>query len=117
MPVSIHSVNENVHHLREIFRCSREAMGHIVGVSGKTIARWEENETYPTFLARQRVAELQMVLREMKGVVKKGKEQEWLNSPNEDLGHKAPLEVMIKGHEGVEEILHLLGRVKWGIPT
>lgn len=117
MAVSTQTVNQNAHSLREMFRCSRETMGHIVGVTGKTIARWEENDSTPNPLARQKLAELQLVRREMKGVIKKGKEREWLNSPNEDLGQKTPLEVMMKGHEGVEEILHLLSRVKWGIPT
>ena len=117
MPVSTHSINENAHRLREMFHCSRETMGRIVGVSGKTIARWEENESHPSFFARQKLAELQLVFREMKGVIKKGKEREWLSSPNEDLGLKTPLEVMMRGHEGVEEVVHLLGRVKWGIPT
>lgn len=117
MTAPTQTVNKNVHSLRETFHCSRETMGRIVGVSGKTIARWEENETHPSFLGRQKLAELQLVLREMKGVIKKGKEREWLNSPNEDLGHKTPLEMMMRGHEGVEEILHLLARVKWGIPT
>ncbi|MBU4287341.1 MAG: DUF2384 domain-containing protein [Syntrophaceae bacterium] len=111
------STNNNVHGLRLQFDCSQETMGHIIGVSGRTIARWEADESHPTFLAREKISELQEILTKMQDVIKKGKETEWLNSPNEALGNKTPLEIITRGREGIQEVLHLLGRIEWGIYT
>ena len=117
MTVITHLANKQVGELRKKFGCSQETMGHIIGVSGRTVARWEANENDLSRLARQRVNELQTISEKMEGVIKKGKETEWLNTPNEALGNKSPLEVIIRSLEGVREVLNLLGRIEWGIVT
>jgi len=53
----------------------------------------------------------------MDGVIKKGKEAEWLNTPNEELNNDTPLEVISMNFEGVKEVLDLLCRIEWGIPV
>jgi len=116
MTVSTYFVNKQLADLRTEFGCSRQIMGGIIGVSEKTIARWEGNENHPGFLAREKVDELQVILKKMSGIIKKDKETEWLNTPNEDLGNKTPLEVM-KDRNGIQEVKHLLGRLEWGIAT
>lgn len=117
MAVITHLANKQVHELREKFGCSQETMGYIIGVSGRTVARWEANENDLSHLAKQRVNELQTILKKMEGVIKKGKEAEWLNTSNEALGNKIPLEVIMRSSEGIREVLNLLGRIEWGIAT
>lgn len=111
----MHLTSKDVHDLRSRFGCSQEIMGRIVGVSGRTIARWEGEESDPHALARQQIRELYGILRKMDGVIKKGKEKEWLNTPNEMLENKTPLEVIGQGPAGVQEVTRLLGRLEWGI--
>ncbi len=53
----------------------------------------------------------------MEGVIKRGMEKEWLNTSNEALNNKPPLEVIEQGPTGVQEVLRLLGRLEWGIAT
>ena len=86
------SKHNNIHELRLKFSCSQETMGHIIGVSGRTIARWEAHENHPTFLAREKITEMREILTKIQGVIKKGKESEWLNTPNESLGNKIKAE-------------------------
>jgi len=117
MVVVAYPVNKKIHTLRIKFGCSQEMLGHIIGVSGKTIARWEGDKNNPSFLAIQKVKELQTILDKMDGVIKKEMEKEWLNTPNESLGNKTPLEVIGQGSSGIQEVLRLLGRLEWGIPT
>lgn len=109
--------NKRIQDLRTKFGCSQEMMGYIIGVSGRTIARWKKDEYHPSSLAMQKVKELQLILDRMDGVIKKGMEKEWLNTPNETLGNKTPLEVINQGSGGVQEILRLLGQLEWGIAT
>lgn len=117
MSTIAHHINKKIHFLRVKFGCSQEMMGHIIGVTGRTIARWEADETDPHLLAKQKVRELQNVLEKMDGVIKPGKETEWMNTPSETLGNKTPVEVIEQGPSGVQEVLRLLGRLEWGIAT
>jgi putative toxin-antitoxin system antitoxin component (TIGR02293 family) len=115
--MSVLTREKEICELRTKLNCSQETMARILGVSSKTVVRWEGNESHPSSLARQRLSELQKVVKKMQGVIKRGKEAEWLNSPNEALGGKTPLEEMMSGPEGIGEVLHLLGRLEWGIAT
>lgn len=116
MPV-LTKEEEKTYKLRVKLGCSQEKMARILGVSSKTVSRWEGEESHPSSLAKEKLAELRRVLKKMGGVIKRGKETKWLNSPNEALGGKTPLQEMMIGAEGVEEVLHLLGRLEWGIMT
>lgn len=113
--ISIHAISKEIQDLRTVFGCSQEMMGRVIGVSGKTIARWESEENHPNFLAKQKIDELQIILIKMEGVIKKDKQSEWLNTPNEALAKKTPLEVIMQGRQGIQDVLHLLGRLEWGI--
>lgn len=57
------------------------------------------------------------VINKMKGVIKRGKENKWLNTPNEELKNKTPLEIMSEDPKGIEIILNLLHNIEWGMPT
>ena len=61
--------------------------------------------------------QLKRVFLKMNGVIKKGKEAEWLNTPDEELNNDTPLEVISRDSEGVKEVLDLLSRIEWGIPV
>lgn len=115
MAVLIYSINKDLRNLRSKFGCSQEIMGRIIGVSGRTIARWEGEESEPHPLARQQVRQLHNLLEKMEGVIKKGLEKEWLNTPNEVLKNKTPLEIIEQGSAGIQEVTRLLGRLEWGI--
>ena len=115
--MSVTTLNREIHDLRVRLGCSQEIMGRIIGVTGRTIARWEEGENEPHPLARQQILQLHNLLDKMEGVIKEGMQEQWLNTPNESLGDKTPLEVIAQGPLGIQEIVHLLGRIEWGIAT
>lgn len=48
--------------LRKEVKCSQERLARLIGVSVKTISRWEQEESHPSLLARQRITEIQKVL-------------------------------------------------------
>jgi putative toxin-antitoxin system antitoxin component (TIGR02293 family) len=103
--------------LRKKLSCSQEKLARIIGIAARTVSRWETNKSIPSALADRRIRELQKIIDKMDGVIKKGKEGEWLNTPNEELNNDTPLEVISRGSEGVKEVLELLHRIEWGIPV
>lgn len=109
--------NKEIEKVREELNLSQEKLGKIIGVSTRTIFRWEHNKSKPSGLATERLILLGLVLRKMDGIIRKGKEKEWLNTPLEDLGDKTPLEKIEEGIVGIQEVLNLLGRIEWGVAT
>ena len=102
--------------LRGMLGLSQEAFAQVLGVSLRTISRWEEGVTAPSPLARARLR-LLVEIREKARRLFKGKEAEaWLRTPNPLLGGHAPLE-RLRTPGGIEEVRDLLGRIEWGIPT
>ena len=109
--------NKNVTNLRKKYNCSQALWARMIGISGKTVSRWETNKSSPSSLASNKIKEFEKVINKMKGVIKKGKESEWLNTPNDELNNDTPLETILKGPEGVQEVIDLLSRIEWGIPV
>jgi len=109
--------NKNVTNLRKKFNCSQTRWARMIGISGKTVSRWETNKSSPSALASNKIKEFEKVINKMKGVIKKGKENEWLNTPNDELNNDTPLETFLKGSEGVQEVIDLLSRIEWEIPV
>ena len=103
--------------LRKKLSCSQEKLARIIVIAARTVSRWETNKCVPSALANRKVRELEKILYKMDGVIKKGKEAEWLNTPNEELNNDTPLEVISRNSEGVKEVLDLLCRIEWGIPV
>lgn len=95
---------------------SQEALAQTLGVSSRTVARWEEGTASPNPLAQTRLR-LLAEIREQARRLFKGKEAEaWLRTPNPLLGGRSPLE-RLRAPGGLEEVRDLLGRIEWGLPT
>ena len=115
MATLTHMISKEIQALREAFGCSQEAMARIIGVSSRSVVRWEHEQAQPNFLVKQKLDELLALSTKAQGIVQKGKTAEWFNAPVEALGFKSPLEIIMQGSAGVREITDLLGRLEWGI--
>ncbi|GAG62037.1 unnamed protein product [marine sediment metagenome] len=103
--------------LRRKLGCSQEKLASIIGITSTTVSRWENNKSIPSTLANKGIRELEKIIDKMDGVIKKGKEAEWLNTHHGELDDDTPLEVISKGSEGVREVLGLLEGIKQGLPV
>jgi putative toxin-antitoxin system antitoxin component (TIGR02293 family) len=120
MPVAVRnpkvSKERQVAALRIELGLSQEALAQALGVSSRTVARWEEGGASPSPLALTRLR-LLAEIREKASRLFKGKQAEaWLRTPNPVLGGRPPLD-RLRAPGGLEEIRDLLGRIEWGIPT
>ena len=120
MPVAVTksktSAKEKMLTIRELFGLSQEALAQSLGVSSRTVARWEEGMASPSPLALTRLR-LLMQIREKAGKLFKVKEADtWLRTSNPVLRGQTPLE-RLRAPGGLEEVADLLGRIEWGIPT
>ena len=103
--------------LRRKLGCSQEKLASIIGITVTTVSRWENNKSIPSTLANKRIRELEKIIDKMDGVIKKGKEAEWLNTHHGELDNDTPLEVISKGPEGVKKVLEILQGIECGTPV
>jgi putative toxin-antitoxin system antitoxin component (TIGR02293 family) len=102
--------------IREVFDLSQEALAQTLGVSSRTVARWEGGVASPRPLALTRLR-LLMEVHEKARKLFKGRESDvWFRTPNPALRGQPPLE-RLRATGGLEEVSDLLGRIEWGIPT
>lgn len=61
MTLMLQSIEKEIKKIRFSLGCSQEALAHTIGVSGRTIARWESGESHPTHLAEEKIIKLEKV--------------------------------------------------------
>lgn len=105
-----------LHRVRARLGLSQEAIAQALGVSARTIVRWENHTSRPSRLAQDRVGRLAEVLRLGEQIFPGEALPSWFQTPNPTLRGRTPLEVLA-ARSGLDEIYHLLGRMAWGIPT
>lgn len=109
-------VCEDVQKLREALGLTQEQLARLLGVSLRTISRWEAGESQPTPLAQKELRRWQQLLLEMEELFKPEAIARWFTAPNPVLGGKTPFEAACTPN-GYEEIRELLSGLKWGIPS
>lgn len=102
--------------LRTRLGVSQEALAQALGVSSRTVARWEEGAATPSPLAFARLRLLTEIRENAQRLFKGKNGSAWLRTPNPVLGGRSPLE-RLRAPGGLEEVRDLLGRIEWGIPT
>jgi transcriptional regulator with XRE-family HTH domain len=84
--------------LREAFRLSRERLARLVGVSAKTIERWEARPTRPARdEARERIAKLREIAELGATVYTHDRLGDFMATPLPDHGNLSPLQLIERG--------------------
>jgi len=115
MGVKAVGICDDVKVLREGLGLTQEELARLIGVSARTVSRWENGESEPTALALKGIRRWQQMLDRLEEVFTAEALPRWFHLPNEVLGGRTPFEVACTVG-GEEEILNLLGRLEWSIP-
>lgn len=115
MSTKVADTHKEVRELREALGLSQEALARLLGVSARTVSRWECGISELNPLAVKELRRWLRVLERLQEVFKPSALPRWFNQPNEALGGRTPFEVACVP-DGEEELLDLLGRIEWGIP-
>lgn len=115
MATKIADIQTEIQELREAFDLSQEGLARLLGVSVRTVSRWESGDSLPHSLAVKEITRWRKVLERLQEVFKPAAVSQWFHKPNKALGGETPFAVACT-RDGAEELLDLLGRMEWGIP-
>jgi DNA-binding transcriptional regulator YiaG len=101
---------------------SRQALGltpedfaTLLGVSLRTLVRWEQGAGKPSKRAAEKLRRLRQCVDSLRVAMKEERIPQWLAIPNEALGGRAPRDVLFE-EDGLDRVVRLAGWLEWGIP-
>ena len=112
---------EKIRDIGERLSISREDAAKILGVSSRNIYRWEHDiNIRPHFDLVARISKFKELGKVLLDTFKKEDIDDWLNTPNEALEGRTPIQEIISARtaeEGIQSIIDLLVNVKYGVFT
>ncbi len=97
---------DSLKRLRSVFKLSQEGFARLVGVSVRTVARWEAGESAPSQLAQRQLASLERLHQRLTHLLRPESIDDWMTRAHPGLGQRAPGEVLCA--EGPDPLLRLL---------
>jgi uncharacterized protein (DUF2384 family) len=81
----------------------------------RSIYRWLSEDVQPRWESRERLLEVIYVMERLSQVIVPGASQDWLFTPNAELGHQKPVELLRAG--GFREVLAVIDALGEGVFT
>jgi transcriptional regulator with XRE-family HTH domain len=106
--------HNDVGQLRQRLDFSQAAMAQVIGVSSRTVSRWEEGSTRPSGLAKEKLEKIEALVELIERYIKQEARAEWLQTPNPAFGGKSPAEVL-QSPGGMDRLIEFFRRIEWGI--
>ncbi|MFC1595559.1 helix-turn-helix domain-containing protein [Gemmatimonadota bacterium] len=97
---------DHMRKLRLAFGLSQERLARLVGVSVRTVARWEGGQSQPSPLAERQLRGLENLERQLTRLMRPDSVGDWMDRPNVRFGGRSPSQVLLS--EGPEPIVRLL---------
>ena len=97
---------ESIKRLRSVFKLSQEGFAGLVGVSVRTVARWEAGQSVPSQLAGRQLASLERLHQRLTHLLRPESIDDWMTRAHPGLGQRTPGGVL--SAEGPDPLLRLL---------
>lgn len=90
-------------------------VARMLGANPRTVSRWINEGSEPRWDARERLLELTAVIERLTQVVRPSAAQDWLFTPNAELGHDKPVELVRAGR--FKDVLAVIDSLGEGVFT
>jgi len=100
--------------IRRTLCLSQEAIARLLGISVRTIVRWEKEGDLPPPLERERIDLLREVVEIAKDIMNEKEVEIWFAKPKESLLGQRPLD-LLSSFRGIQQIREVLEKARWGI--
>ena len=101
--------------LRLFLKIPQEEFARLLGVSIRTVARWESEGVRPTLDMREQLDFLLKLSRRLDDVIDREHITDWLTTPNPEFLNQPPMD-LIQSKYGRRVLEQEIERAEWGIP-
>lgn len=107
-------VGPTIETIRKTLGLSQEALARLLGVSVRTIVRWEKEGDQPPPLEWERIDLLRELVETAMDIMDERDVENWFAKPKEFLSGQRPLD-LLSSFRGILHIREVLEKVRWGI--
>lgn len=114
IPIQSDLIGSTIESIRKTLGLSQEALARALGVSVRTIVRWEKEGDQPPPLEKERIYLLHDLIEIAKDIMDEKDVETWFAKPKESLSGQRPLD-LLSSYKGIQQIREVLEKVRWGI--
>jgi DNA-binding XRE family transcriptional regulator len=100
--------------LRRRLDFSQAALAHAIGVSSRTIGRWEIGAAQPGGMAREKLERIEILADLIERYIKREAKAEWRRTPTPVFGGKSPADVL-QTPGGIDRLNEFFRCIEWGV--
>ena len=108
------SVGQTIEDIRKSLGLSQEALARLLGVSVRTIVRWEKEGDQPPPLEWERIDLLRELVETAMDIMDERDVENWFAKPKEFLSGHRPLD-LLSSFRGIQQIREVLEKTRWGL--
>ncbi len=108
------AVGSTIQSIRNTLILSQEALARALGLSVRTVVRWEKEGAEPPPLERERLFLIQEVIEIAKDIMEPEDVVSWFSKPKEALSGRSPLD-LLSTFKGIQSVREILEKTRWGI--
>ena len=107
-------INEIIESIRLSLDLSQEGLARILGVSVRTVVRWEKEGDLPPALEMERFELIHEVVEIAKDIMESKEIPKWFRNPKESLAGLRAIDLLAT-FRGIKKVQDSLEKVRWGI--
>lgn len=112
--VELPIVSSTIQSIRHALMLSQEDFARVLGLSVRTIVRWEKEGVEPPPLERERLHVIHAVVEIAKDMMEPDDVASWFSKPKEALSGRRPLD-LLSSFRGIQSVCEILEKTRWGI--
>ncbi|HUU03852.1 MAG TPA: helix-turn-helix domain-containing protein [Myxococcota bacterium] len=101
--------------LRQFLKITQEAFARLIGVSLRSVTRWENGDVQPDSEKRKKLDYLLTISRRLEESMDREHITDWLTTPNPVFLNKPPMD-LVQSEYSRHVLEQELDRAEWGIP-
>ena len=112
--VQLPIVSSTIQSIRNTLMLSQEDLARALGLSVRTVVRWEKEGAEPPPLERERLHLIHEIVEIAQGIMEPEDVASWFSKPKEALSGRRPLDIL-SSFRGIQSVREILEKTRWGI--
>ncbi len=112
--VQLPAVSTTIQFIRGTLMLSQEDLARVLGLSVRTVVRWEKEGAGPPPLEQERLFLIRELIEIAKDIMEPEDVASWFSKPKEALSGRRPLD-LLSTFRGIQSVRGIMEKARWGI--